>query len=179
MSTPVVAHLLAAIAAYRARIEIEGDQSFLVDDDRVPHALQDQLRAARDDVIAVLTTPRTPVEKWIASFNTLDHATVPCPGFKDLEHWQKQRVVAFDFLGSAMRPSFAKLAHDLGWTNIELFGVHEKVGIVRLDYTGAVLISPRPWVTQVTTELIRFSDGLAVRRGQVSPDAIPIWRFGK
>jgi hypothetical protein len=31
----------------------------------------------------------------------------------------------------------------------------------------------------VTRDLIRFSDGLAVRRGQFSLDAVPIWRFGK
>ena len=74
---------------------------------------------------------------------------------------------------------FAKLAVDAGWTELELVGVDPEVGVARPNACGALMTnaygSP---VTQVTPQLIRFANGLAVYKAKLSiANSVAVWDY--
>ena len=71
----------------------------------------------------------------------------------------------------------AATADTLGWATIELFGVHEAVGVTRVDHCGALLLSNGSHVAEVTPDLTRYADGTAYYRKPMPSQAIPVWEF--
>src|SRR5262249_41508050 len=97
-----------------------------------------------------------------------------CAGYR-LGNWPRVHRVIAAFLAGP----FAKLAVDAGWTELELFGVHPDVGVARPNACGALLTnaygSP---VTQVTPQLIRFANGLAVYKAKLSVgNSVAVWDY--
>ena len=54
---------------------------------------------------------------------------------------------------------WASVAVDLGWTTLDLFGVHPEAGIIRPDYCGALVMSDVK-VTAITANQITFVNTL-------------------
>jgi len=116
--------------------------------------------------------PSDPVERWRTCFARLDPRRDPCAGFRTDEWPRVYRVIAAFLAGP-----FAKLAVDAGWTDLELFGVHPAVGIARSDACGALMTNAlgAP-VTQITRELVRFNNGLAVYKARLNVGgSVPVW----
>jgi hypothetical protein len=59
----------------------------------------------------------------------------PCPGFRP-DAWSRAWSNALDFI-----ERHGAEAHRLGWTAEELFGVHPALGVIRVDRTGALMLS--------------------------------------
>jgi len=117
-------------------------------------------------------SPTDPVERWRTCFARLDPARDPCAGFRTGE-WPRMHSVIRTFLACP----FAKHAADAGWTEPELVGVDPEVGVARPNACGALMTnaygSP---VTQVTPQLIRFANGLAVYKARLSVgNSVAVW----
>lgn len=109
---------------------------------------------------------------WEQAFASLDRSIAPCPLFRD---WPGTCRVVDDFLSR-----HADEAARLGWTAPELFGVHRLVGTIRLDCSGALMVSGGRPVTELDATTIRFSGGLAFRRSEIPAGlVVPVWEFGK
>ena len=110
---------------------------------------------------------------WRKAFLDLRPSVVPCPGFTALS-WANTHEKCVDFLNR-----WADEAAALGWTTLELFGVHPSVGLVRPDFCGGIVISDAK-VTAVTTNRIAFVNTAHYRDTPGRPDgAVPLWRFGR
>ena len=96
----------------------------------------------------------------------------PCPGFRTGQ-WLSVHAAALDFLANT-----AETAAALGWTTLELFGVHPVVGVSRVDCCGALMVSSGSPIAEVTPALIRYRNGLAVRRTPPGGPSLPVWAFG-
>ena len=66
-----------------------------------------------------------------------------------------------------------------GWTDVELFGVHPTVGVVRGDHAGALMLTVPGRVASVEAEAIRYAGGLVYRRSLMPAAAVPVWSFGR
>ena len=96
----------------------------------------------------MITTDDTP-GAWAEAFNRLSTHAPPCPGFRG-DEWSDVHASAKDFLANYAQRAFA-----LGWTGLDLFGVHPKVGATRADCCGALMVSTGALVTGVTPALSR------------------------
>ena len=101
----------------------------------------------------------------------LSPASDPCPGFR-AGQWSRVHAAALEFLAN-----HADAAADLGWTTLELFGVHEIVSVRRVDCCGALMVSNGSAVVEVAPDLIRYADGLAYRRARPEGPTVPVWEF--
>jgi hypothetical protein len=118
--------------------------------------------------------PPDPVKRWRMSFARLDPRRDPCAGFRTGEFSRVHSVINTFLAGP-----FAKQAVDAGWTELELVGVHHEVGVARPNACGALMTnaygSP---VTQVTPQLIRFANGLAVYKARLSVgNSVAVWDY--
>lgn len=110
---------------------------------------------------------------WRKVFLDLRSSVVPCPGFT-LQSWGGTHKKCIDFLDR-----WADEAVSLGWTTLELFGVHPQAGIVRPDFCGAIVISDAK-VSAVTTSRIAFLNTAFYRDTPGRPSgAVPLWLFGR
>jgi len=117
--------------------------------------------------------PPDPVERWRTCFARLDPRRDPCAGFRAGD-WARIHGAGSTFLAGP----FVKQAIAAGWTERELFGVHPAVGIARSDACGALMSSRGVPVTQVTPQLIRFANGLAVYKARLSVgDSVAVWDY--
>jgi len=66
----------------------------------------------------------------------------------------------------------------MGWTTLELFGVHPVVGVSRVDCCGALMVSSGSPIAEVTPALIRYRNRLAYRRTPPGGPSVPVWAFG-
>ena len=112
------------------------------------------------------------VGEWQRALSGLHRERPPCPLFR---HWPEVLRTAERFL-----QDHGEAAVRLGWTDLDLFGVHRLVGTIRVDCSGALMVSGGSPVVEITAELVRFESGLAYRRAPWPPDdlVIPVWRFG-
>ena len=107
---------------------------------------------------------------WFDRIRHLRTDEDPCPGFRSGQ-WAHTRAASLAFI-----ESFGGLAISLGWTARELFGVDPKVGITRVDNSGALMITGRSAVVSLTADEIGYADGLTHRR-QPRGLSIPVWEF--
>ena len=109
--------------------------------------------------------------EWQRRLFVLRTDEAPCPGFR---HWPSVQSAAMAFLRDR-----GEEAVRLGWGVLDLFGVHDTAGAVRVDCTGALITLRGKRVAELTPDLIRFADGLAYRRRSLSAGlTVPVWNFG-
>ncbi|WP_244030643.1 hypothetical protein [Methylobacterium sp. E-016] len=96
----------------------------------------------------------------------------PCPGLL-AQRWQEMRDAAIDFLDR-----FGEDAIALGWTATDLFGVHPTVGVVRVDYCGALMINARR-VEAIGDTWIRYGNQTFRRDRLRHPVGVPVWEVGR
>jgi hypothetical protein len=97
----------------------------------------------------------------------------PCPSFRP-NAWARVWSNALDFI-----ERHGAEEHRLGWTAEELFGVNPALGVIRVDRTGALMLSSAGRVLAVAADLIRYVNGLAFRRTFGSGVSVPVWNFGR
>ena len=112
------------------------------------------------------------IAEWTQGLARLASTRDPCPGFRTGQ-WLSVHAAALDFLAST-----AEAAASLGWTTLELFGVHPVVGVSRVDCCGALMVSSGSPIAEVTPECIRYRNGLAYRRTPPGGPSVPVWAFG-
>ena len=115
------------------------------------------------------TSPDTPAG-WREALLALSPDHDPCTGFRP-GAWARVWAGALDFI-----ERHGDGAHGLGWTAQELFGVHPVVGVIRVDFTGALLLTVAGRVLAVEVGLIRYAIGLAFHRAFCEA-RVPIWAF--
>ncbi|WP_066918484.1 hypothetical protein [Methylobacterium sp. CCH5-D2] len=82
-------------------------------------------------------TAHPDLRTWRARLAALDPDTSPCPGLFG-EAWQRKHAAMLSFLDR-----FGARAVDLGWSELDLFGVHPTAGIIRIDHCGALVLGRR------------------------------------
>ncbi len=109
---------------------------------------------------------------WRDALLALSPDRDPCPGFR-LGAWARVQGNARDFLHR-----HGKEAESLGWTAVELLGVHPTVGVIRVDHCGALMLPAAGRVESVEAEAIRYAGGFTYRRSSMPVGAVPVWAFG-
>jgi hypothetical protein len=109
--------------------------------------------------------------EWFKNFRRLSPEIEPCPGFS-ARQWPRVYAATFDFLAK-----HADAAAGMGWTPLDLFGVHESVGVRRVDCCGALMVSNGRAVEEVAPGLIRYAGSLKYRRTPPGGPAVPVWKF--
>ena len=85
--------------------------------------------------VATLATVSAAAVAWRDALFALSPDRDPCPGFRP-GAWARVWSNALDFIDR-----HGTEAHRLGWTAEELFGVHPALGVIRVDRTGALMLS--------------------------------------
>ncbi|KQO53584.1 MULTISPECIES: hypothetical protein [unclassified Methylobacterium] len=112
--------------------------------------------------------PNSP-QAWREAFLHMKPSVVPCPGLTPVS-WQAVHAASLDFLDK-----YADEAGRLGWTTLQLFGVHPDLGVIRSDFCGAMVLSG-DLVTEVHPDFIRFARTRYFRNVPGRPiGAVPIW----
>lgn len=85
------------------------------------------------------TSPRPDPDlyPWRPGLRSLSPAKAPCPG-RYGEQWQKAHAATLDCL-----ERFGERAVELGWTDLELFGIHPQSGTGRADRGRALFLIGR------------------------------------
>ena len=118
--------------------------------------------------LALPPTPQPQARAWREAFARISPTTPPCPGL-NLKKWSEMHTVALRFLSE-----HADRAGELGWTTEELFGVDDKVGAVRVDACGALMVSGGRPVVAVEKDRIRFGiTSYYHAKGKVP--SVPVW----
>ncbi|MCC0808435.1 hypothetical protein FPV16_19835 [Methylobacterium sp. W2] len=108
-------------------------------------------------------------QAWREAFLGMKPSVVPCPGLTPAG-WQAVHAASLDFLDK-----HADEAGRLGWTTLQLFGVHPDLGVIRSDFCGAMVLSG-DLVSKVETDFIRFERTRYFRDVPGRPKgAVPIW----
>ncbi|KQP40738.1 hypothetical protein ASF49_20430 [Methylobacterium sp. Leaf104] len=110
---------------------------------------------------------------WREAFLNLRSSVVPCPGFT-LQSWGGAHEACVDFLDR-----WADEAVALGWTTLEVFGVHPEIGTIPVDFCGAMVLSAER-VSGVSEKHMRFGNMTFYWDKPGRPEgAVPIWLFGR
>ncbi len=119
----------------------------------------------------LLDEPTQPIARsWREAFARLSAKTPPCPGFSP-PRWKAVQDVCQRFLSD-----HADQAAAMGWTAEELFGVDAKVGVVRVDAAGALMVSGGTPVQEVHPDRISFGQG-TYHRVKGAPPSVPVWEY--
>ena len=142
-----------------------------------------ELRTRKAEVIEFLKRPVAKVvllhcpsgvpEAWVQSI--ADLLAMAPPTSYPAEGWAILREDSYTFLRD-----HAARAHDLGWTVLDLFGVHPEKPWVRFDYMGLIpLLSGAAIVALSDTEaVIEKPNGARLtfhKRGQVPDETCLLW----
>ncbi|MHC1999543.1 hypothetical protein ACYQR9_03750 [Methylobacterium sp. CM6241] len=112
--------------------------------------------------------PNSP-QAWREAFLNLKPSVVSCSGLTPTS-WPAIHAASLDFLDK-----HADEAGRLGWTTLQLFGVHSDLGVIRSDFCGAMVLSG-DLVTEVHPDFIRFARTRYFRYVPGRPTgAVPIW----
>jgi len=57
--------------------------------------------------------------------------------------------------------------------------VHPALGVIRVDHCGALMLAVAGRVLAVEADLIRYANGLALRRSVSSGVSVPVWDFSR
>ena len=105
-----------------------------------------------------LSPPHPLARKWRCRFYPLPLEQEPCPGFA-FRQWVRVACAAFDFLAQD-----ADTAAVMGWTTVDLFGVHPTVGVARVDCCGALMVSNGSRIVAIAPDTITYANGLKYHR---------------
>ena len=133
--------------------------------------------------VLVSRDPGTLVDAWRAGVLGLDPQRIPCPGILWREYGAGGRNGVWTDVHAAMLAfldAWGERAADLGWTDVQLFGVHRTAGALRSDSTGA-LVTLYPYAVEAmdarTITLTRASSRLVFRGLRNPSDSVPLWSF--
>ncbi len=137
----IAAELIRTVEQAGGHLEPDGDGLVVEAPKPLPEPIMTELRAHKAEVIDFLTRPVARVvllhcppgvpEAWVQGMADLLAMARPasCPDAK----WQALREDAYHFL-----QDHAARAHELGWTALNLFGVHPVKSWIRFDCMGLV-----------------------------------------
>ena len=131
--------------------------------------------AAASTKIVLLAVPPGVPEEWVQG--VADLLAMACPASCPDAKWQALREDAYHFLRD-----HAARAHELGWTALDLFGVHPVKPWVRFDCMGLVPLLNGALVVALseTGAVVENSSGARLtfcRRGQASTEMCLIWEL--
>ena len=110
---------------------------------------------------------------WRKGFLDLRPGVSPCPGLTGA-NWTAIHAKNVEFLDR-----WADEAAALGWTTLELWGVHPQVGTIRVDYCGGMTMGTSH-VTGITKDRILAAHTTYYRDRPGRPTgAVPLWLFGR
>lgn len=108
---------------------------------------------------------------WRKAFLDLRPSVSPCPGLTG-ENWTAIHAKGVDFL-----ERWADQAVALGWTTLDLWGVHPEIGTIRSDFCGAMVMGNQ-LVTGIAEQRVYHQTTTFYRDTPGRPmGAIPIWAF--
>ncbi len=177
------AELIRIVGQAGGPLEPDGDSLLVEAPEPLPEPIMTELRAHKAEVIDFLTRPVARVvllhcppgvpETWTQGMADLLAMACPasCPG----EQWKVLREDAYTFLRD-----HAARAHEVGWTVLDLFGVHPVKPWVRFDHMGLVPLLNGARVTALSDieAVIEKPSGARLtfrRRAMVSNEACPVW----
>ena len=108
--------------------------------------------------------------EWRAGLARLSPHRDPCPGFR-LGQWHSVLQAALRFVDE-----HGQAALQLGWSTLDLWGVHPVVGAVRGDCTGALICGRG--ITEVLYDRLRFGH-LTFTRHPCPGERVPVWDFDR
>ncbi len=182
----IAAELIRTVEQAGGHLEPDGDGLVVEAPMPLSESIMTELRAHKAEVIDFLTRPVARVvllhcppgvpEEWVQGVADLLAMARPasCPDAK----WQALREDAYHFLRD-----HAARAHELGWTALDLFGVHRTRPWVRFDVLGLVPLL-------AVAKVVALSEGQAViekpsgarfmfRRHTKAPDeTCLVWELG-
>ena len=173
----IAADLIRTVERAGGHLEPDGDGLVVEAPKPLPEPIMTELRAHKAEVIDLLTRPVARVvllhcppgvpEAWTQGVADLRAMARPasCPDAK----WQTLREDAYRFLRD-----HAARAHGLGWTALDLFGVHPAKPWARFDAMGLVPLLNGAMVVALSDSeaVIEKSNGtrLVFRRRAMAPD---------
>ncbi len=131
--------------------------------------------AAAPTKIVLLHAPPGVPEAWVQG--VADLLAMSCPASCPTERWNVLREDAYTFLRD-----HAARAHEVGWTVLDLFGVHPVKPWVRFDHMGLVPLLNGARVTALSDieAVIEKPSGARLtfrKRGQASAEICLIWEL--
>ena len=177
--------IIAQVRAAGGRIMIIEDRLKVRAPLPLPDKLVAELRLHKAEVIDFLTRPVARVvllhcppdvpETWTQG--VADLLTMVSPASCPAEWWEALREDAYTFLRD-----HAARAHELGWTALDLFGVHPVKPWVRFDHMGLVPLLNGARVTALSDleAVIGKSSGARAtfrRRAMAPEEACLIWEL--
>jgi len=177
------AELIRAVEQAGGHLEPDGDGLVVEAPEPLPEPIMTELRAHKAEVIDFLTRPVARVvllhcppgvpAAWTQG--VADLLAMACPASCPAARWEGLREDSYTFLRD-----HAARAHGLGWTALDLFGVHPGKPWARFDCMGLVpLLSGAKIVTLASTEAVfEKPSGARVtfrRCDQVPSEARPVW----
>ena len=177
--------LIRTVERAGGHLEPDGDGLVVEAPEPLPEPIMTELRAHKAEVIDFLTRPVARVallhcppgvpEAWTQGVADLLAMARPasCPDAK----WQALREDAYHFL-----QDHTACAHQLGWTALDLFGVHPVKPWERFDCMGLVPLLNGARVTALSdTGAVIEKPSVARltfrRRGQASPEMCLLWEL--
>lgn len=109
---------------------------------------------------------------WRAGLARLNPHERPCPDYRG-DEWSAVYARVLTFLDQ-----FGEQAEALGWTAARLFNVHPRIGAVRVDHCGALVLPIGGAVRAITATQVSFGH-LTHREKPGQPQEVLIWRFGR
>ena len=182
----IAADLIRIVEQAGGHLEPDGDGLVVEAPKPLSESIMTELRAHKAEVIDFLTRPVARVvllavppgvpEAWTQG--VADLLAMPCPASCPAERWEALREDSYTFLRD-----HAAQAHDLGWTALDLFGVHPEKPWARFDCMGLVPLLNGAGVTALSDieVVIEKPSGarLTFRRRTMAPDeACLVWELG-
>ena len=179
------ADLIRAVEQAGGHLEPDGDGLMVEAPAPLPESIMTELRAHKTEVIDFLNRPVARVvllhyppgvpETWTQGI--CDLLVMACPASCPAERWSVLREDAYHFLRD-----HAAQAHELGWTMLDLFGVHPEKPWVRFDNMGLVPVLNGARVTALSDieAVIEKPSGARMtfhRHGQVPGETCLLWNL--
>ena len=157
----LAADIIRTVEQAGGRLEQDGDGLVVEAPEPLPEPIMLELRAHKASVIDFLTRPVERVvllhcppgvpEAWVQG--VADLLAVARPASCPPGRWQTLRADAYHFLRD-----HAARAHGLGWTALDLFGVHRVKPWARLDVMGLVPLLQGRRITALSESRAEFRD---------------------
>ena len=181
----IAAELIRTVEQAGGHLEPDGDGLVVEAPEPLPEPIMTELRAHKAEVIDFLTRPVARVvllhcppgvpAAWTQG--VADLLAMACPASCPAARWEGLREDSYTFLRD-----HAARAHGLGWTALDLFGVHRTRPWVRFDVMGLVPLL-------AAAKVVALSEGQAViekpngarltfrRRADAPNEACLIWEL--